>query len=142
MKYKSFIIVNDEQLQKAYAIRRKVFIEEQNVPEELELDAYDRQEATKHVLMIDESKKAIFRPYENGILKIERVAVLQTERGTGIGKLLMERIETEAKGAKYSKLKLSAQLHAQKFYEKLGYQAQGEIYLDAGIEHIDMMKDI
>ena len=98
------------------------------------------------MLILDESKKAIatarFRPYENGILKIERVAVLQTERGTGIGKLLMERIETEAKGEKYSKLKLSAQLHAQKFYEKLGYQAQGEVYLDAGIEHIDMMKHI
>lgn len=132
--------------EQACAIRRKVFIEEQHVPEELEWDEYDTQADTTHVLLTDEQGIAIatarFRPYDDGLLKIERVAVLAAQRGTGAGKMIMEAIEAAALKAGYSGMKLSAQLHARKFYERLGYQAYGQVYLDAGIDHTDMIKKL
>lgn len=76
------------------------------------------------------------------MLKVERVAVLKEQRGTGAGRGIMEAIEAEARKSGYQGMKLGAQLHARKFYECLGFQAQGEIYLDAGIEHVDMVKKI
>ena len=146
MQSKVIMITDDKDREKAYAIRREVFVKEQNVPEELELDAYDKQESTKHVLLVDQEQKAVgtarFRPYGNGVLKIERVAVLAKKRGNGSGKMIMETIEVEARKAGYQWMKLSAQIHAKKFYERLGFEAQGETYLEAGIEHVDMFKNI
>jgi predicted GNAT family N-acyltransferase len=140
------MITDPKDREKAYAIRREVFVAEQKVPEELELDAYDKQESTKHVLLVDKEQKAVgtarFRPYSHGMLKIERVAVLAENRGNGSGKMIMEAIEAEARKTGYKSMKLSAQIHARKFYERLGFEAQGEIYLEAGIEHIDMFKNI
>ncbi|MBP2630595.1 MAG: GCN5-related N-acetyltransferase [Firmicutes bacterium] len=144
--FKSMLITDPEGLEKAYAIRREVFVAEQKVPEELELDAYDKQESTKHVLLVDQEYNAVgtarFRPYNDGVLKIERVAVLAKKRGAGSGKTIMEAIEAEAKKTGYQSMRLSAQTHARKFYERLGFEAKGEIYLEAGIEHIDMFKKI
>lgn len=139
------IITNDtDEWEKAYAIRRKVFIEEQNVPEEVEVDEYDKHVDTKYVLLINHEGNAVgtarFRPYGDGILKIERVAVLEEQRGNGAGRMIMEAIETVAKKTGYKSMKLAAQLHARKFYERLGYQSYGKVYLEAGIEHIDMSK--
>lgn len=146
MQSKIMIITDPKDLEKAYAIRREVFVAEQKVPEELEMDAYDKAESTKHMLLVDQTNNAVgtarFRPYGNGVLKIERVAVLAKNRGTGAGKMIMEAIEAEAEKAGYQSMKLSAQIHAKKFYERLGFQAQGEIYLEAGIEHIDMFKSL
>jgi len=141
------IMTKDAQArEQACAIRRKVFIEEQHVPEELEWDEYDTHADTTHVLLTDEQGFAIatarFRPYDDGLLKIERVAVLVSQRGTGAGKMMMEAIEVAARKAGYNGMKLSAQLQARKFYEQLGYQAFGQVYLDAGIEHTDMIKKI
>jgi predicted GNAT family N-acyltransferase len=144
MKLQVIITQDPKHLEKALSIRRRVFIEEQNVPEELENDEYDHHIDTRHVLVIDHQGDALgtarFHPYENGTLKIERVAVLAEQRGTGAGRMIMETIEAEARKAGYHSMKLGAQLHAGKFYERLGFQSYGQVYLDAGIEHIDMIK--
>ena len=71
-------------------------------------------------------------------LHIGRVAVRHDARKTGVGKLVMEKCHQVAVSRGYSILTLSAQVQALGFYEKLGYQARGKIYLDAGIEHRDM----
>jgi predicted GNAT family N-acyltransferase len=130
----------------AFAIRRKVFIDEQKVPEELEIDAYDTAESTRHILAYSEQGQAVaagrFRPYGGNMLKVERLAVLREARGSGVGKLVMQAIEVEAIKAGYKIIKLSAQLHAKEFYLRLGYAEHGGIYLDAGIEHVDMSKKI
>jgi predicted GNAT family N-acyltransferase len=141
------IITNEQQeREKAYIIRRKVFVEEQHVPDEMEIDEVDERADTQYILIMNEEEKPVgtarFRPYGEGVLKVERVAVLKEQRGTGTGRMIMETIETTAKKAGYQGLKLAAQLHARKFYEGLGYQSQGETYLEAGIEHIDMVKSI
>ncbi len=141
------IISTDRQVrEQAYAIRRKVFIEEQHVPEDLEIDEYDLDANTQHMLLINNEGKAVgtarFRPGGNGILKVERVAILLEQRGKGAGMRLMHAIEQQAKQFGYHCMKLSAQVHARKFYEQLGYNAYGVVYLDAGIEHVDMVKNI
>lgn len=121
-------------------------VAEQNVPEALELDANVEQESTKHVLLIDQDQNIVgtarFRQYNDEVLKIERVAVLAKKRGTGAGKMIMKAIEAEAKKTGYLSMKLSAQIHARKFYERLVFVTKGETYLEAGIEHIDMFKNI
>jgi len=137
-------ITDPADLEKALAVRRQVFIEEQQVPEEIEIDQYDQEMTTQHLLAFDHDGNPVgtarFRPYGDGVCKVERVAVLQSQRGTGIGKRIMEAIENEAKQAGYHTLKLNAQTHAQRFYEKLGYEAVGETFMEADIEHVTMIK--
>lgn len=146
MENKIIIANGTKEREESYVIRRKVFIEEQNVPEELELDEYDKQADTQYVLLIDSKGNSMgtarFRSYGDDVLKIERLAVLAEQRGNGAGKMIMEAVETAAKQAGYKCMKLAAQLHARKFYERLGYQSHGKIYLEAGIEHIDMSKGV
>ncbi|MED0681311.1 GNAT family N-acetyltransferase [Aneurinibacillus thermoaerophilus] len=138
---------NETEKQQALAVRRQVFIEEQNVPEEIEWDEYDHQSAdTLHVLALDENGNAVgtgrLRPYGEGIGKIERVAIVSSCRRSGLGRLLMEKLEAEAKASGYHTLKLNAQVHAKPFYERLGYKAHGETFMEAGIEHIAMIKSV
>jgi len=123
-------------------IRREVFIEEQQVPEELELDEYDATAlhfialdgmhpvATARVLLKEGGKTA----------KIGRVAVLKQARGSGIGKNLMQFLEKAPDLAHVSSFVLEAQTHALAFYERLGYRAHGEEFMDAGIPHFHMKK--
>lgn len=141
------MVTNDpKERGKGFAIRRKVFVEEQQVPLELELDDYDECVDTLHVLLLNQQGDAVgtarFRPYGGGIVKIERVAVLADYRKSGAGRVIMETIEGDAKKAGYQRMKLGAQLHAKPFYERLGFQSYGSMYMDAGIEHIDMLKDL
>lgn len=132
-------------LQAAFSVRRQVFVLEQNVPERLELDDLDQDPHTVHVLARDCQARALgaarMRSYTpTGTAKIERVAVLASHRGTGLGRALMEFLEQAADTAGYQDIVLHAQIGAQKFYERIGYTAFGDRFLDAGIEHIAMRK--
>lgn len=146
MTFHLLIISHPDNLAEAFSVRRTVFIEEQKVPEAIELDQYDYMKTTRHVLLLDESQQAIgtarFRPYRDDILKIERVAVLGHLRGSGAGRLIIEAIIEEAKKAGYHSIKLGAQLQARGFYERLGFKAQGEEFVEAGIRHLNMVKNI
>ncbi|HLU21151.1 MAG TPA: GNAT family N-acetyltransferase [Bacillaceae bacterium] len=134
---------NDEQLQDAFAIRKKVFVEEQQVPIELEIDEYE-QEAT-HFVVYEEDNSPVgagrFRVLDHSG-KVERICVLPTYRGTGAGKRMMNAIEDYAKSLKLQSLKLNAQITAIPFYEKLGYDVISEEFMDAGIPHKTMKKTI
>lgn len=137
------IVTNDQELQDAYSIRSKVFIEEQNVPAEEEIDEHEACAA--HFVLYDASGAAIaagrFRVLE-GIGKVERICVVKEQRGTGVGKLLMDRIEEYAHDQGISNLKLNAQTQAIPFYAKLGYEIVSEEFLDAGIPHRTMKKSL
>ncbi|MDF2558112.1 MAG: family acetyltransferase YjcF [Bacillales bacterium] len=134
------IATTPEELKSVYEIRRTVFIEEQQVPEDLEID--DLEESSTHFLVID-GEKAVgagrFR-IKDGYGKIERICVLKEERGRKIGNLLMARIEDYAKEINMETVKLEAQVHAIPFYEKLGYDICSEEFMDAGIPHRLMTK--
>ena len=140
-------ITNRHTLEEAFNVRRQVFIDEQKVPADLELDEFDKDKKTLHILARDSRGNAIgtarMRPYtEPGVGKVERVAVLKSHRRTGLGRKLMEKLELEAKELGFQEIKLNAQLHARDFYERLGYKPKGETFFEAGIEHIAMHKSL
>lgn len=114
-------------------VRTKVFIEEQNVSQEEEWDGLDDQ--SLHVLAIDEKEM----PIGTGRLlpegKIGRMAVLREWRGKGIGAAILNMLMREARSRGHEKVRLAAQVHAVPFYEKFGFQAYGDEFMDAGIPH-------
>jgi len=129
----------------AFEIRLKVFVEEQLVPVEEELDSYDvcathfivslRHEACADRQIIGTARLA---DKGEGVGKIGRVAILEPYRGKGCGAALMRTIHRFALERGYKKMILEAQCIAIPFYEKLGYEAEGPVYLDANIEHRNM----
>jgi predicted GNAT family N-acyltransferase len=123
------------------AIRRRVFIEEQRVPEADELDGKDGERV--HFLARDAAGRAIgcacLRRY-GAKHKVERVAVLPELRGSGLGRELMCAVEVHARARGQRELVLHAQSAVVAFYEKLGWQSVGERFFEAGIEHQKMEK--
>ncbi|MCM3595174.1 GNAT family N-acetyltransferase [Metabacillus idriensis] len=137
------IVKSDEELQDAYDVRTKVFVEEQQVPEEEEIDQFERE--ASHVVLYDGDKPVGAGRFRilNGIGKIERICVLPDYRSKGAGKIIMEKLEEIAASKEMQTLKLNAQTHAEPFYEKLGYNTiSKETFLDAGIPHVTMVKEI
>ena len=118
-------------------IRFEVFVDEQNVPEELEIDGLDDE--AKHVLVYSDDE-----PIGTGRILIDghigRVAVLKKYRGLGIGKSVMQELIKWAQKNNLEKLWLSSQWHAHSFYLDLGFVCEGEIYEEAGIDHIKMYR--
>ncbi|MBE4909448.1 GNAT family N-acetyltransferase [Bacillus luteolus] len=138
----AIVVSNEEQMKDAYSVRRIVFIDEQQVPEEEEIDQYEK-DAT-HVVLYEDNQPigaGRFRSLD-GIGKIERICVLKEFRNKGAGKVIMDKMEEIAKGKGISKLKLNAQTHAEKFYLNLGYTTTSDIFMDAGIPHVTMIKEL
>lgn len=124
----------------AYLIRKQVFIAEQGVPEELELDELDL--SALHALAYQDGQcvgTGRLVNLGNGQAQIGRMAVLPNFRGQGIGREILERLLLAATAEGVSSLILHAQLTAMPFYEKLGFVGQGSIYEEAGIPHRNMM---
>lgn len=121
------------------AIRYEVFVDEQNVPEELEIDGLDGE--AKHVLtFVDGLPIGTGRILSDG--HIGRVAVLKNYRGLGIGKSIMKELIKCAQDLSLEKVWLSSQWHAHSFYLDLGFVCVGEIYKEAGIDHIKMFRTL
>ena len=123
------------------AIRRRVFIEEQGVPEADELDGHDAERS--HFLARDAQGRAIgcacLRSY-GAKHKVERVAALSELRGSGIGRALMSAVEAHARKLGQRELVLHAQAAVVEFYAKLGWTSVGAIFHEAGIAHQKMEK--
>lgn len=120
-------------------VRTKVFIEEQNVPPEIERDEWDA--LSFHVLVEKEGKPiATGRLLPDG--HIGRVAVVKEYRGEGIGTRIMDVLCEYAVETGKEYVELSSQVHAVPFYEKCGFECFGEEYEEAGIEHIAMRKKL
>jgi predicted GNAT family N-acyltransferase len=119
-----------------YAVRRQVFIVEQGVPEEIEIDEWDP--LSRHVLAVDGSGMAVGcgRLLPDG--HIGRMAVLQEGRGKGVGQQILQTLIAMAKAQGMTRLVLSAQTHALGFYEKAGFIPEGPIYDEVGIPHRSM----
>lgn len=132
----------------AQDLRQVVFVQEQQVPADLEWDEYDA--TAWHFLVIDDTSAepvatGRMRPKDTtlgtaGPVKIERMAVHKAARGQGVGRRLLEAMLAAAKEQGYGEALLAAQRHAQGFYESLGFTAEGEMFLEAGIDHVWMRK--
>jgi len=139
MNITSIICDYESNIKEICAIRYNVFIEEQKVPEELEIDGLD--DKAKHVLaFVDSVQIGTGRILSDG--HIGRVAVLKDYRGLGIGKLIMKDLIKWAQNMNLEKVWLSSQWHAHSFYLDLGFVCVGEIYIEAGIDHIKMYRTL
>ena len=125
----------------AAPIRRVVFVIEQQVPEDEEWDGLDSQcthfIAWQNAAGDQPSPIGTARLLPDG--HIGRVAVLHEQRGQGVGVALMQAAINAARQQGHAKVVLSAQLHALAFYENLGFVAYGDVFMDAGIPHREMV---
>ena len=137
------IVTTAEELNDAFTVRKKVFVDEQQVPEEEEIDQFE-DDAT-HIVLYDGEQPVgagRFRVID-GLGKVERICVMASHRKQGAGKLVMNKIEDIGRKANVQKLKLNAQTHAEAFYQSLGYQTVSpEVFMDAGIPHVTMIKEL
>lgn len=133
------------------AIRRQVFIVEQGVPESEEWDGRD-DKAIHFVVYQSKDKRAVAcarllstpsdAAKSGSIAKITRMAVVQPHRGRGIGQALLKIMQQRARADQAYSVALDAQLHALEFYAKEGFVPEGKPFIDAGIEHITMSKQL
>jgi len=120
----------------AFAIRRQVFVEEQNVSQERE--SMDDAEAIHYLATVNglPAGAARYRIMEKGA-KIERIAVLSSYRGKKVGEAILKKILGDLKSEK--NIYLYAQVNASAFYIKNGFELTQNFFLDAGIEHVEMV---
>ncbi|SED27809.1 Predicted N-acyltransferase, GNAT family [Streptomyces sp. 3213] len=134
-----------------FAVRKEVFVAEQGVPQELEYDAYDA--VATHVLAVREDGVPlgtgrllygeVAAAKTDGDLTVGslgRLAVTKEARGLGVGIALVRAIEDAARARGLAAVDLHAQTHALGFYERLGYEAYGPEFPDAGIPHRAMRR--
>jgi len=124
----------------AALVRNEVFVQEQRVSLEEEMDGRDA--GCVHAIVYDRAGV----PVGTGRLlpdgHIGRMAVRRPERGQGVGSLLLTGLIDEARRRGHLQVILAAQVHAQAFYTAHGFRAEGRVFLDAGIDHINMRRDL
>jgi len=135
-------ITSPQDMEKCFHIRTVVFVDEQKVSIEEEMDGLDG-EAAHYLLFVDGAACGTARVRLLGeVAKIERVAVLRDRRGYDIGRRLMRYIMDDIrKNPDIHSLKLGAQIQVVGFYEKLGFSCYGEEFIDAGIRHRWMKRE-
>ncbi|NKB97791.1 MAG: GNAT family N-acetyltransferase [Pseudomonadales bacterium] len=117
-------------------IRFEVFVTEQNVPIEEELDGFD--ETSTHFLALNDAGQTLGCARLMNTGQIGRMAVRKSQRGTGLGAELLAAAVAEAKTQGMNKVFLHAQTYAEDFYRKGGFVGLGDRFMDAGIEHTTM----
>ncbi|PIC98331.1 MULTISPECIES: GNAT family N-acetyltransferase [unclassified Sporosarcina] len=138
-------IRTEEDLQKSFNIRKAVFVEEQQVPEEDEFDEFDvLNELCEHIVVEDEGQAIASGRVRvvDGVGKLERICVLASHRSAGIGKIIVQGLEEIAMDKGLARLKLHGQTHAEEFYLKLGYKTTSDVFMEDGIPHIVMEKKL
>ncbi len=129
----------EQDLPAVFALRHEVFVVGQGVPEELERDDLDA--VSDHaVAVIDGTLVGTGRLLPDAT--IGRMAVASSARGAGVGTAVLARLEERARERGLPAVELHAQVHAQGFYARAGYLPVGEVYLEAGIEHCTMRKQL
>ncbi|QBG55587.1 GNAT family N-acetyltransferase [Bacillus amyloliquefaciens] len=139
----AIIAKTEKQLNDAFFVRKEVFVKEQHVPEEEEIDQFE--DTSEHIVIYDGGQPVGAGRWrlKDGHGKLERICVMKSHRSLGVGAIIMRALEkaAEAKGA--DSFILHAQTQAVPFYEKQGYRVtSGEEFLDAGIPHLEMVKKL
>ena len=128
--------------ERAQTIRTRVFIEEQNIPAEMEWDAADAQAV--HALALNRFGLPLatgrLLQHAPGVGRIGRMAVSQSVRGSGIGRNVLDALTAAARQRGDHEIVLHAQTSAQAFYARAGFSARGAVFEEAGIAHIEMTR--
>lgn len=138
------IIKTTSDLEKALNIRRTVFVEEHNVPEDIELDEFDTLEANCLHFLALYNNKAIGTLRANLTIKdkvkIQRFCLLPEYRKSGFGKLLLDFAEKELFKKGFTYFFLEAKFSVHPFYEKCGYKNVSDIFYEVNVPHVKMEK--
>ncbi|WP_318503224.1 GNAT family N-acetyltransferase [Bacillus sp. T3] len=143
MKAKRITI--DEDLKVAFSIRKKVFVKEQGVPLEDEFDHFDKLNGECDHLLVHYHDQPVGTGrlrFVEGVGKLERICVLEPYRKFGIGKIIIQALEELAEERGVSQVKLHGQTQAEGFYKKLGFRTSSDVFMEDGIPHILMLKEL
>jgi YbgC/YbaW family acyl-CoA thioester hydrolase len=125
-------------------IRQQVFIDEQRIPPELEWD--DADATSVHAVAVNRMGRPLatgrLLRHAPGVARIGRLAVLPMLRGSGVGRQLLEHLMQAARERGDTEAVLDAQTSAMAFYARAGFTPRGEVFDDAGIPHIEMVRPI
>ncbi len=136
------LVETEEDMEAAVGIRFRVFVDEQAVPPEIELDEYDAQ-ATHAIAVEDGDAMGTGRMFsEDGAARIGRMAVDIAHRRRGVGGLILRFLEDEAKIQGATEIVLHAQDYVKAFYAAHGYTEHGGMFMEAGILHVEMRKGL
>ena len=148
-------LARPDDLPALFALRHEVFVVGQDVPVELERDEYDAQAdhalAARDGQVVGTGRLVSGRIDEDGRLvpgtpgtvgTIGRMAVADAARGGGIGRALLDLLVARAQERGLPAVELHAQLHARGFYERAGFTPFGDVYVEAGIEHLGMRREL
>lgn len=130
----------EHEIAEVLALRFAVFCEEQGVPRELEHDAHD---ATALHIVIERDGVIVGTCRLVGgpeVVRLGRMAVARTHRGAGLGGLLLSHAHSLAEATGAREIELHAQIAVRGFYERAGYDGEGEAFEEAGIEHVRMRR--
>jgi predicted GNAT family N-acyltransferase len=135
------IAKSEEDIKDAQSVRFGVFTKEQGIDHDADADGLDAE--SDHVVAYSDGEPVgtvRMRYIETNVAKIERFAVKSKVRGQGIGKLIMEKALEHLKSKNIREVVLDSQYHAKGFYEKFGFEQEGEEFEEVGIPHVKMKK--
>ncbi|MFW5982145.1 MAG: GNAT family N-acetyltransferase [Halanaerobiaceae bacterium] len=135
-------VENKEELEKVFRLREIVFVEEQGVPLSIEKDDADYTSLHLMAVMDDKTVGCGRIEYFDDYAKIGRLAVAKEYRKHGIGRKICQELMNIAKENGSRTALLHAQLDSRGFYEKLGFKSFGDEFIEAGIRHIEMKKNL
>lgn len=138
-------ITVEEDLKTAFCIRKEVFIEEQGVPLEVEFDEFDTLSGScKHILVYYNQQPVGTGRIRTlaGLGKLERICVLKPYRKLGLGRVIINALEEIAREMGLPRVKLHGQTQAEDFYKKLGYRTSSDTFMEDGIPHVLMLKEL
>lgn len=122
-------------------VRIQVFVDELLVPADLEEDEFDKMATHFYIKKDDQIIATLRLVKQEGTIKVGRLAVLPAYRRQGVATALMNAaIDYSQQALQANCITLGAQCYVENFYQQLGFESQGEIFLDAGIPHITMIK--
>ncbi len=137
------LVTSDGELKEAFEVRKKVFVEEQGIADNLELDDYDRE--ALHMVVKDGERvigtaRVLF--LANNQAKIERMAILKPFRRKGIGRRIISFLNEELIKRQVEQVVLHAQHTVVDFYKSCGFEKSGSPFWEAGIKHIKMQRQL
>lgn len=146
MSIKIYKVETSDDLEKCLNIRNQVFTVEKGVPRAIEVDSFDTLDSQcDHFLILKNNQRCgtlRCMSVDDESVKVQRFCILQDFRGLGIGKVAMEFIENYYKEKGKSKIQMDSKYSVYRFYEKCGYRQISDVFIEANIGHIKMIKDI
>lgn len=140
------LVESDSEWEAARQVRRTVFIDEQNCPPDEEWDAHDAH--SRHLIGIEDDTviaTARWRVVDHdgtAVAKLERFAVLESYRGQGHGRTMVQATLADARRAGFRAFMLHAQAHLESFYAAFGFRSTGHRFEEVGIPHVEMLKTL